>query len=870
VAKRTRLPSFVASASAIFDETRLPAIVSARYPGIIALESIERRDSKDSLAVAYLAAVDSAADSLTIIKRLTVDVAPFSPNLFASVRPFHAEAQGASTSIFCTVDMSSPTVDTSSGRRLPFFRGITSFSVDLRASSRQSSVNDTVINQFTVAHGVSTSQPAVAALVPGLTTCVLPCWPDTMNTPIPYLFNPTVSTRADRAYLSGAILQSPLAPGIAPRRFTPDTLSSVRDTRPRLTPSYIRVTDPGTGAVTPYILVAEEYVGRDGSQGTARLHLYDFTGVPVTGIRDTASPSFPGKRNHAWSVSTGDVDGDTSNSNPPYYPHNAGDEIVVSQTTHDLACPGSRIMVLRYRSGARIQKETKRTEFLYPFDTLVTQAIPGWVACVSDLDSAADRKSEIVLVDGSSFMVLRMRDYADPRFAQEDAFDTVYTASFPTETINAVAVADVDGDGRLDIVVTTNMRCAVFGQPMRNNLRVVLPGRNTDGRVELCDGDSLSLAWTNLFTAQANVRVSYREYDSDTIPGTTRRIVITSQTNTTDTVTVRLKPDSLFVGTMGRFIVESIADTTIRDSSCLVDFKKSFIGIDASLVPSSVIANDRIAIRGSVHCIDSVVLSYTIGSDTARRFQNRLFHLRADSSFAIDFTAPCVAFPMQGAASVTASVRVHGWNTTTRRWVSSTDVRTAVLPVSITVALDPDGDTLCAEKRVRWYLPPDTSVCPLLLVSTSTDGGRTFMVVDSLRRGENLWEYRATKTSPDSLKIRLWCPGSCYRFDTTLRSTRPKLVRKIAPNPFEPGVESCGIYSSPDVSARATLRIYDEHEDVVRELVTDEPRERDRVYCDHWDGTTAQGRPVVDGMYYLVISYGEGSKEIYPIFVRRR
>jgi len=95
-------------------------------------------------------------------------------------------------------------------------------------------------------------------------------------------------------------------------------------------------------------------------------------------------------------------------------------------------------------------------------------------------------------------------------------------------------------------------------------------------------------------------------------------------------------------------------------------------------------------------------------------------------------------------------------------------------------------------------------------------------------------------------------------------------VKKIAPNPFEPGVESCGIYSSPLVNGRATLRIYDEHEDLVRGLVSDETRDRDRVYCDYWDGTTAQGLPVTDGMYYLVISYSDGSKEYHPIFVRRR
>jgi flagellar hook assembly protein FlgD len=66
------------------------------------------------------------------------------------------------------------------------------------------------------------------------------------------------------------------------------------------------------------------------------------------------------------------------------------------------------------------------------------------------------------------------------------------------------------------------------------------------------------------------------------------------------------------------------------------------------------------------------------------------------------------------------------------------------------------------------------------------------------------------------------------------------------------------------------LKIFDEREDLVKELVVDEMREKGKVYCDYWDGTTTDGRLVTNGMYYLVISYSEGSKEYYPIFVRRK
>lgn len=870
VAKRTRLPSFVSAVSAVFDENQLPTDVSSRYPSVIALETIERRDSKDSLAVAYLAALDSASDSIAIVKRLTVDVAPFSPNLFAAIRPFFAEAQGNSTSVYCSVDMSSPVVDTLAGSSIPFFRGITAFSVDLRGSSRQLSVNDTVVNQFTVAPSVSFVQPAVATYVPGLTTCVLPCWPDTISTAIPYVFNPTRTTIASKAYVTGAILQSRISPSIAPSELVPDTTGNVRNVRPRLVPSYVRLTDAVTGTVTPYILVAEEYMGRNGSQGTPGLHLYDFTGVRITRSRDTANPSFAGKMNHGWSIGTGDVDGDTSNRNLPYYPNNRGQEIVVTQTTHELACPGSRLMVLRYNSGSRIQKESKRTEYLYPFDTLVTQAIPGWVACVGDLDSASDDKAEIILVDGSTFMVLRMRNYSDVRFTQEDAFDTVFTASFPNENINALSVADIDGDGRNDIVVTTNLRCAVFGQPIRKTLQLLLPGIATASSVEICSGDSIGVTWKNLYKTQPTVRLLFQEYDSYSVPGRIRRVVRASVANLTDTVDVNLLPDSTYFGTMGRFIVQSTSDSLISDSSCIVVFGKSSISIDSTSIPRSSVSNSTFTFTGIAKCIDSVVVSYTIGTDTNTRYQNRLYHVRTDSMFSADFTAPCLSFPLQGVNSIPIHIHAEGYNSTTRQWTRSSGATVLIIPAGILTRIESGRDTLCANKSVLWYLPPDSALCSDLIVGISSNQGRSFVIVDTVSRIENRWEYVPSVSSPDSLMVRIWCPGSCYRFDTTLYSTKPKLVKKIAPNPFEPGVDLCGVYTSPSTNSRATLRIYDEHEDLVKELVNDELRDRDRVYCDYWDGTTSAGLPVADGMYYLVISYNEGSKEYYPIYVRRR
>lgn len=154
-----------------------------------------------------------------------------------------------------------------------------------------------------------------------------------------------------------------------------------------------------------------------------------------------------------------------------FYPNIPGKEIIATQSTRDFAYPGSRLMVFRYNSSPYLTPTPLGTS-LRNFDTICTYPIQGWLAAVNDLDGQ-DGKDEVVIVSGSSIVVLRMRDYHTPEFYSGNHFQTVFTHKFGNETITSAAVADVDGDGRNDIIVTTNMGMYVTGTPLERTIDLI-------------------------------------------------------------------------------------------------------------------------------------------------------------------------------------------------------------------------------------------------------------------------------------------------------------------------------------------------------------------------------------------------------------
>jgi len=117
--------------------------------------------------------------------------------------------------------------------------------------------------------------------------------------------------------------------------------------------------------------------------------------------------------------------------------------------------------------------------------------------------------------------------------------------------------------------------------------------------------------------------------------------------------------------------------------------------------------------------------------------------------------------------------------------------------------------------------------------------------------------------------LRLCCANGCIRTDTLIRNIKVRYISLVSPNPFAPPDELAQIIYSVPEQTNVTVRIYDQANKLVAEPVTNEPRLTGIAYCDHWDGMTRKGI-AANGMYYVSIELSNGTREVYPLFVKKR
>jgi flagellar hook assembly protein FlgD len=65
------------------------------------------------------------------------------------------------------------------------------------------------------------------------------------------------------------------------------------------------------------------------------------------------------------------------------------------------------------------------------------------------------------------------------------------------------------------------------------------------------------------------------------------------------------------------------------------------------------------------------------------------------------------------------------------------------------------------------------------------------------------------------------------------------------------------------------MKIIDQGNRVVKEIVNSKYNSKNIVYCEYWDGLNSKGELVANGMYYILLELSDGSKDIYPVFVRK-
>lgn len=879
--KVTNLPPFCKDVSVLFDT--LSTYISNNVTNAVCLgiETIESENLQDSLSFSYICSYDENSDSVSILKRLAVDLRDFQPNLFGSIRPFFGKNNGTNYQIYATMNMSKPQSNDPFPIYPPFFRGATQFNTkELKSFYPMSDFGDDSASRLTYGPEVNFSQPSMS-LVGGSQKVLLPVYPDQdIDVNIPSMNSSQTNTSTP--YLISLNMDNPkLQEDIFPIDLS--SLISSGDSRPQIRPYYVNITDDDTGD-SLFILVTEEYRGIEGSTGVPKLHLYTKEGLPLSVPKDQMfgnpdiSPSIEGDRDHLWSIAIGNVDGNSDNYLDSLYLNNRGNEILATESTREFAVPSNKLFVMRYKSGKRVPKKSPPNKYLFPFDTICTYRINGWLAAVNDIDGNPDNKDEIFIADGSRLMILRMYDYQTYAFRDGRYFDTVATFNFPNdsihnETIQNVAIADLEGDDRNDIIVTTNDRTYLLGRKLYDVLTILNFKSQQIPYEPFCVGDSIDLKWRNINFRSREVLnddsifvdLLFRPYLNN-IPMDTTIFIARRVFNEFDTITYNYVVDSLVYGMEGRFIVQrEDYPTFILDSTAILSFKIPSIYINP-LNKYDYFADETLTLSGIAYCLDSVAVEYSYDMQSWTEM-NRA-EIDSLGEFLISAGLPCPRYYDCILPDIDSILNVIVVSYKGDYYDTSQVISIKVRPEELPINLIPCENS-CPSQEFAWDMSSITNPCDSIIISIADLSSNTFSFVDKVPMTDEHYSWNIPTNIPEWIKLRFCCENSCVRFDTVMHDLRPNYIGIVAPNPFKPPYEEANINYSVPQASNVTIRILDQANRLVKGVINNQFRRPGIVYCEKWNGQIWDGSLAANGLYYISLELSSGEKEIFPIYVRK-
>jgi len=870
--------------SALLDTSS--TLASPEYTGrtlILGFESIEAERS-DSLAVTYLGGWNHSNDSFHFVKRIALNLqydptkfdGGYLPNYSASLKPVYARKRylddwgvpndSAGYMVFATTNMSQPRADRDKPR--PYFRGLTAFNLHhTTITFPMPDIGDNFEYRIHLGPQVSFAQPSISPISSWDSTnnILLPC----MASPVganDYIDNSQVwiGTYPNESYLFNFRLEKD---GILTEGNGAYELYDEVESKPRVRSYFVDLFNPEEGRERTYILVTTEYNGTGSpiSTGRSAMYLFSEDGIPLydfyaSGNEQRFLPFFGGK-DHYWSIAVGNVDGRSSNSWEPYYPNNGGNEIVVTQSTRDFAYAGNRLMVLRYATWPLTPKASPPDTELRNFDTICTFPIQGWLAAVNDLDGT-DGKDEILLVSGSTIFVLRMNDYQSLNFRSGKYFDTVFTHRFGNETITSAAISDVDGDGRNDIIVTTNVGIYIIGTPLERTIDMLTKLPYPTYQTDWCFGDTVKVTWKNIIQGNSLVNVLFKEIGKDTLI-----TLAMNYPNSNDTADFNFVIDNSLAGKEGYVIVQSVTNSNVNaDTTGLFIFHRPTITTDNldSSYNLSLVLGAEFTINGQYQCVDNIELYYSFDSTDWVYIADALLD-SFSNNYQITTTIPCIpvfdCIANKNDTTIYGKIIYRRYNTTDTT-TFPLNIRPANFPITIVPC-----ETMCPSRTIHWEIPDSSLIGGMITVLMSVDTGRTFTqvgVVPVISR-QYIFNVPADITTPIIVRF---CGGtSCFKSDTTIWNYAPKYIRTVAPNPLKIPYEAEITYQI-DEDVTATMRIIDQSNRYVKTIIKDEKRVGGFIYCEHWNGRLDDNTPVSNGMYYIMLELSNGLVEIYPIYIR--
>ena len=573
---------------------------------------------------------------------------------------------------------------------------------------------------------------------------------------------------------------------------------------------------------------------------TRRLELKNTTTTLLSGFE----PPGPHDSQEGWNLVTADVDGEA-----PGFPdintyedlvNNPGSELIITASPNGSSEGGKNwLYVLRWNEA---QTLGGGRSFYY----FTRQLIDGQVIAAGDIIKDANNRQELLLAKGDTLFVLQMKSYSFKddfqNINERDNVPFLYLKTFALDdSIVSVAIADIEGDGENDIIVSTKSSTYAIGKVQPNPYPFVTDPNPFNQ--EYCVQDSLTVVWNR------NVGEDDTELEAY-ITGVSGKVEIKGALTGDQ---VRFAPKDLDTPlTAGNYqiIVRN------KEFPYIADTSESFT-IAQGVLGSLGFKNDLPFTSGSLledtvstYCLDTVRLQQRIGDGNWIDVQDAVEKL-SESQIRIAVPLPCP--------------ETTGCGTGTKQQMSfrviseadTSDLRSLELRVtSATLSINPGLESLSRTRTLSWNA--ESFPCPELLFLISDDGGENWSSLGSSNTIAESLEIQVPEDFSDTVVVCAQCTDAKECIYGLVRFQVNKVIRTnyVYPNPFNPAAtgpssQDANIVYFLDTPGSVSITIYDASRTVVRKLVTSEKRRAGINRGDKWDGKKFSWRNCCEWNVYL-------------------
>jgi len=630
--------------------------------------------------------------------------------------------------------------------------------------------------------------------------------------------------------------------------------------------SYFITLSESPGSEENFLLITENH----SAERPGRPHAWLTSATPGSAGRDSIYAEFiPQKlpRNDlgltivAADVDRGAPDRTIVDGGFSYYVNNPGDELLLAYEAPDgTELAENYLYVLRRRAAD-----------LGSFDPFIQYRFSGRLMGAGDLVAGDPAREEVVIAYGNTVSILQLRSYDDDAFNRRadqvrDFFRVLRTFTLDAE-VRSVAIADLEGDGENDLIVTTTASTYAIG------LKVAQPfGAIAPEQAAYCPGSDVKVRWNRRVGGGQNGVRLVLMHGSDPV----RTLAYRHLPAAVDPLNPGIGPDSLTFSTAGlapgtyRLRIEDTVVTSASDISNPFVIEQPAIDNFTADAGANPRIGDMVHLAANVTCADSVhVLRSYDGStwETAGVYRT-ITADSADATLRIDCppAARCggaesleirfaLVHPASGAASDTVRVNV-------------------ALPLR-DVALD-DPASQARRRTIRWSASDYD--CTELMVTLITKQGTEVPLASGIPVKQEEFSFEVPDPIFDTLRVKMCCAegsGTSCTYGLSGVFEIPELPpgNYVAPNPFNPAAATPAggalvVYRLDEPSV-VSVTIYDASRAVVRRLQEATPQNpgRHRIV---WDGRNALGDIVGAGTYICIVERGSGQPIILPVIVTKR